>query len=222
MRLLEKLRGKLRLPHAAGHFEWLRGRDRGTVTLTFALSLPILLLLIGVLVQFALLANARMTLDRAVQAGARSAMTSLPTDQGIGDAGGAAFVERSIRMTLESLSPASTDSPSSEAQSVADALQQIGATLPDRYIQRYTYGQEATVIQITPIDVNGAPVNVTDFSKVAAPRVRLTVQYDFQLTVPIVGSTVGRLDTVGGISGRFITLTSTLDVQLSPGREGVP
>jgi TadE-like protein len=208
-RLLEKLRRQL------------RGRDTGTVTLTFAFCLPILLLLIGVLVQFALLINARLTLQRAVQAGARSAMTSLPTDQNIGDPGGAAFVGRSIRMTLESLSPASPDAATGEAQSVADALQQLGATLPNQYVQRYTYGQEAAVIQITPIDANGAEVAVTDFSKVAAPRVRLTVQYQFQLTVPVVRAAIGQLGTVGGINGRFITLTSSLDVQLSPGREGV-
>lgn len=196
----------------------LRGRDRGTVTLTFALSLPILLLLIGILVQFALLANAQLTLDRAVQAGARSAMTSLPVDAAIGDAGGPANVERSVRMILESLSPASPETPTTEAQTVAEALQALGATLPDRYVERYSFAHRATVITIVPID--GTQLN---FAQDRAPRVRLTVQYDFRITVPILNVFLGRIDTVAGVEGRFRTLTSTVDVQLSPGREaGAP
>jgi hypothetical protein len=196
----------------------LRGRDSGTVTLTFALSLPILLLLIGILVQFALLANAQLALDRAVHAGARSAMTSLPVDPAIGDAGGPANVERSVRMILESLSPASPETPTTEAQTVAQALQALGAALPDRYVERYSYAHRATVISIVPID--GTQAN---FARERAPRVRLTVQYDFRVTVPILGVFLGRVDTVAGVQGRFRTLTSTVDVQLSPGREaGAP
>ena len=37
-----------------------RRRDKGTVAISFMLSLPILMLLVGILTQFALLANARL------------------------------------------------------------------------------------------------------------------------------------------------------------------
>ena len=63
----------------------LKGRDKGTVAITFLLSLPILLTVIGVLVQYALLANAQLTLNHAVQSAARSAMTALPTDPNLGE-----------------------------------------------------------------------------------------------------------------------------------------
>jgi hypothetical protein len=199
--------------------QFLRGRDKGYLAISFAASLPILLLLIGIIVQYALLINAQLTLDRAVQAGARSAMTALPVDAAIGEAGGPAYVARSIRMTLESLSPAGTD-VSGESETVAEALTALGMTLPDRYRQRYTYAEEATQITILPLDGNGREMEGwVDYSKIAAPRVRMTVQYDFKVTVPLWGTVLGRADTVDGVSGRFLRMSSTLDVQLSHGRE---
>jgi hypothetical protein len=87
-------------------------------------------------------------------------------------------------------------------------------TLPDRYAQRYTYAQQATQVTIVPLVVNGA-----NYAQSAAPRVRITVAYDFQLTVPLLKDLIGRTDTVAGVTGRFLKLSSTLDVQLSHGRE---
>ena len=153
-----------------------------------------------------LLVHAQLTVDRAVEAGARSAMTALPADPAIGDAGGPDYVTRSILMTLESLSPAGADI-SAESETVANALTALGMTLPDRYTARYTYAGEATQITIQPIDGNGVPMQVADFSKVAAPRVRLTVQYNFKVTVPLVGVALGQAGTVDGVSGRFAQLT---------------
>ena len=63
---------------------WLRRKDRtwdrGTVAVTFLLSLPILLFIIAIFVQYALIVNAQLVIDRAVQAAARTAMTALPTN----------------------------------------------------------------------------------------------------------------------------------------------
>jgi Flp pilus assembly protein TadG len=191
----------------------LKGRDKGTVAVTFLLSLPILLTVIGVLVQYALLANAQLTLNRAVQAAARSAMTALPTDPGLGERGGPDFVRRSALMTLESLSPAAAD-VSNEGLAVADALEQVGENPPASYAARYNFAQQATQMDIAPLGGSG-----TDYPRMAAPRVRLTVQYDFLLTVPVLRDVVGRTDTVAGITGRFMRLTSSLDVQLSHGRQ---
>src|SRR6185295_12928208 len=89
---------------------------------------------------------------------------------------------------------------------------------PDRYTARYTFAESATIVTIQPIDDNGSPIGVAAFATQRAPRIRLTVTYDFQITVPVINM-IGRTDTVAGITGRFRTLTSTLDVQLSPGRE---
>ncbi len=200
------------------YLQLLKGRDKGTVAITFLLSLPILLTIIGVLVQYALLANARLTLNRAVQSAARSAMTALPTDPVLGEAGGPTLVQRSALMTLESLSPAAAD-VSDEGLAVADALAQAGANPPASYAARYTYAQGATQVTIQPIDGNGNPTGVINYATTAAPRVRITVQYDFRLTVPVLKDVVGRTDTVAGVAGRFMTLTAFLDAQLSHGRE---
>jgi len=191
----------------------LKGRDKGTVAITFLLSLPILLTVIGVLVQYALLANAQLTLNHAVQSAARSAMTALPTDPNLGERGGPTLVERSALMTLESLSPAAAD-VSNEGVAVAGALAQAGVNPPASYAARYNYAQQATRMDISPLGGTN-----TDYPRMAAPRVRITVWYDFHLTVPLLKDVVGRTDTVAGVSGRFLRLTSFLDVQLSPGRQ---
>jgi hypothetical protein len=103
---------------------------------------------------------------------------------------------------------------------VADALTQLGMTLPNGYVQRYTYAEQATEITIEPVDNVGVRMEGEDYSKMEAPRVRLTVTYDFKLTVPLWGMVFGREDTVDGVTGRFLRMTSSTLVQLSHGREG--
>jgi Flp pilus assembly protein TadG len=196
----------------------LKGRDKGTVAITFLLSLPILMAVIGVLVQFALLANARLTVDRAVASAARSAMTAVPTDQNLGDAGGVNYPVRSALMVLESLSPQSPNMVG-DGETIKEALTQVGANPPGSYAARYDYAQQAAVVTIVPIDGNGNVISGVNYAATAAGRVRITVTYDFQLTVPAANVMVGRAATVAGVTGRFLTLTSSLDVQLSHGRE---
>jgi len=142
------------------YFHLLKGRDKGTVAITFLLSLPVLLTVIGVLVQYALLANARLTLDRAVAAAARSAMTSLPTDAALDNlplSTSSNNVNRSALMILESLSPVSQDI-TSDATTVADALAQVGVNVPPTYAARYSFAQNASQVSITPLDVNNVPI----------------------------------------------------------------
>jgi hypothetical protein len=204
----------------------LHMRDKGTVAITFLMSLPILLAIIGILVQYALLVNARLTLDRAVAAAARSAMTSLPTDPTIdrnpadgAPLDGLANVQRTASLSLEPLSPAA-GFITFDASNVSQALSQIGVPLPDGFAARYSYAQTAHSVQIDPIDINGnLQANGVNFARTAAPRIRLTVRYDFQLTVPFASLLIGRPDTVAGLNGRFLTLSSARDVQLSDGRE---
>jgi hypothetical protein len=140
-------------------------------------------------------------------------MTALPTDPALDARWGPALVQRSALMTLEALSPAAQE-VSTDGVTVAGALAQVGANPPASYAARFSYAQQATQVAILPIDGTGA-----NYAQDAAPRVRITVQYDFQLTVPLLKEVIGRSDTVAGIAGRFMTLTSSLDVQLSHGRE---
>ena len=195
------------------------GRDRGSSAVTFILAFPILLLLIGILVQYALLINAHLTLDRAVAAAARSAMTSLPTDPAVESVDGPDNVRRAATLALEPLSPAASNT-TPEATTTADALTQLGIPIPSTFASRYSYAQSACSVEIDPIDANGNIVaNGLNYALAAGGRARITVRYDFQLTVPIFGTVIGRLDTIGGLTGRYQTLASTIDVQLSDGRE---
>jgi Flp pilus assembly protein TadG len=195
----------------ANFFRRLHARDRGTVAITFLLSLPVLLTMIAILVQYALLVNARLTVDRALAQAARSAMTSLPTDPAIDPTDGPANVRRAALLVLESLSPdARTATP--EAQTVAGSLAGVGAAVPASFVGRYTYADAATNVQIEP--VTGG-----DYARQAAPRARITIRYEFRLTAPVANMILGHNGPVGGIGGRFHTITRSVDVQLSPGRE---
>jgi len=190
----------------------LKGRDKGTVAVTFALSLPILLLLIGVIVQWALIANARLSINRAANAAARTAMTTLPTDPLL-ERGGPDMVRRSALIILASLSPAAPPGfdATADSQEVAQALADCSLKLPDRYALRYTHADQATALDLQPGDW-------TQFTRQHAPEVTLTLTYKFRLTVP-GASFVGQRETVGGIDGYYLTMTAVRHVQLSDGRE---
>ncbi len=197
---------------------WFKGRDKGTVAVTFLLSLPLLLLVIGIFVQYALLINAQLVVDRAVAAAARAAMTSLPTDPAIDPTNGPNNVARAARMVLETISPNSAMS-TSEAAAMQDAIQAANITLPQGFVGRYSYAENATTVTITPIDGQGSISGNANYAQEAGPRVRITVSYNFQMTVPAVNGFVGQSDMISGLNGRFKTMTASLDVQLSPGRE---
>ena len=198
----------------------LKAGDKGTVAVTFLLSFPIFLAIVGLLVQYALLVNARMGMDRAAMAAGRAAMTSLPTDPDIDDMEGDVNVMRAATMALEPLSPRSQEGDSPDAQDVVAGLQNAGLTVPETYATRYTYAQAATDVQCV------AMVNRLrgwfGFEKVSfGQQIKLTVNYKFYLTVPGIRSLpgFGQVDTVSGINGRFLTLTSSYIVQLTHGRE---
>src|SRR5437763_1937362 len=95
------------------YLELLRGRDKGTVAVTFLLSLPLLLILIGIFAQYALLVNGRLTVDRAVSSAGRSAMTALPTYEPVDDIDGEATVNKAARLALVPISPVAQDGASS-------------------------------------------------------------------------------------------------------------
>lgn len=190
-----------------------QGRDRGTVAITFLLSLPILMTILGVIVQYALLINAKLTINRALAAAARSAMTSLPTDPAIDQVNGMQNVTRTALIGLAPLSPVATSS-SVEATEVTQALQTLGIAEPDSFAGRYTYAATAANISITPQNVNNAYVTT------AAPYINISITYQFKLTMPFANLLIGRSDTIAGVTGHYFTLTSTLtNVQLSDGRE---
>jgi Flp pilus assembly protein TadG len=208
----------------------LRGRDRGTVAITFLLSLPLLLFILCILTQYALMINARLVVAHAAANAARTAMTALPTDPAVDTTGnssdldGVEFVNTTARMQLEAISPVAKITPSEEAASITNALQIAGADIPDSYKDRYTFAENATTISWQRLDSNGTPIveeqwEPAQFAAASGQRIRLTVQYNFLLNVPAVSFFIGHADTIAGVTGRFATFTSTFDVQLAHGRE---
>jgi hypothetical protein len=198
--------------------ELFRGRDRGTGAVTFILAFPILLLVVAVIVQYALLANGRLAFERALTAGARSAMTSLPSDPDVDEVAAVTNVERATLLALAPLSPPG-ESASAEGVMLSQALAGVGARVPMDFARRFTFARTATVIGIEWLDDGGnARTAPTNFSRGAGGRVRITVAFPFRLNVPVANAMIGRSATVAGVSGRYFTFTSHVDVQLSDGR----
>jgi Flp pilus assembly protein TadG len=221
-----------------------KGRDKGTVAVTFLLSLPIFFLVVAIIVQYALLANARLTLDRAIASAARAAMTSLPTNPATEDIDGPGNVKKAACLILTPISPVAPNSGSTDSQALADALGQLGISVSPGFANRYAFADIATTITIQRIDQNNnpidSPVSINVYhppnsspppsgatsglsglplSKAAGARVRITISYPFRLTVPAARDLIGGSGPVAGVPGRFFTLTAVRDVQLSDGRE---
>lgn len=202
----------------------LKGGDKGTVAVTFLLSLPLLLLIFGVIVQYALLANGRIVVDRAAAAAGRTAMTCLPTDQDVDKVDGVALINRSARMALEPISPKATEAITVEASDVATSLESLGLKVPNDFAQRFTYATAATIVEWARVDDNGVVIaepawQTVQFARSHGQRVQITVKYDFLLTVPGVRMWIGRSDTIGGVAGRYVTFTATYILETSHGRQ---
>jgi len=198
--------------------EWLKGRDKGTVAVTFILSLPVLMLIIAVMVQYALLATGRLAFERALAAAARSAMVALPTDPVVDNTNGTAFVQRAIFLNLAPISPPA-DNVSGEASTVAQALAGVGVNVPSDFGRRYTFAQNGTTITIDNLSGNEAgSMEGINYAKAAGGRVRITVTYPFRLNVPFINVLGGDQTSIAGASGRYFWFKGHVDVQLSDGR----
>jgi hypothetical protein len=195
-----------------------RGRDRGTVAVTFLLALPVLMLVVSIIVQYALLVNARLAFLRALDAAARSAVTTLSADAAAERIDPQANVRRAACIVLASLSP-SSPRPNSDGQLVADALAATGVKIPDDFAGRYTFADEGITFTVEQLLAGGNTVPVPiDFHTRPAARVRITVSYPCRLNVPFANILIGKDDTIAGVKGRYFTFTAHVDAQLSPGR----
>lgn len=187
----------------------VKGHDRGTIALSFAMALPIWVLIMAIFVQYALMVNAKLSIERAAAVAARTAMTALPTDPVVDEMDGASLVNQSAWMALVPLSPMSKDAPSTEASAALQALQAAGVTVKSNYANRYTYAQTATTVSWPD----------QTYAKMRGGEMELTIQYRFFLSVPFANILIGKADTIAGVTGRFTTISSTVKVQLSHGRQ---
>jgi len=176
--------------------------DHGGAAVSFILVLPIFLFIIGVLVQYALIVNAKVMIDYAAQQAARAAVTSLPE-------GTPQHVMSAAYMALTPISPQAAGDPAAEAQSMADALTQVGAPVMSGFANRYTYAMAATTVSWQP---------QIDYTIHEGQAMTLTLVYRLRLTVPAAQMVVGASDTVAGLGGRFLNISSTCQVQTSHSR----
>ena len=206
---------------------WLRRKDRtwdrGTVAVTFLLSLPILLFIIAIFVQYALIVNAQLVIDRAVQAAARTAMTALPTNPDVDNVQGDLLVRRSAYLALAHISPMAADE-SADGQMIADALAKLAPVTDLGLGRRYTYAENGATVEWQRVDdggnvIGGVEWTPTDYARSHGQRVKVTVHYPFLLTVPAVNKLIGENSATPGVTGRVLMLQASTIVQLSHGRE---
>jgi Flp pilus assembly protein TadG len=204
----------------------LRGHDKGTVAITFMIALPILLTIIAIFVQYALIVNAQLVVDRAVQSAARTAVTALPTNPDVDNVDGPALIRRSALLALSPISPLARDDASPDGTALANAWQTLGASESNDsgLARRYTYAAAGATVTWQRLDDSGSPIagddwQPTDYAHSRGQRIRITITYPFLLTVPAVNRLIGGNAQIAGVSGRVLTLSATTDVQLSHGRE---
>lgn len=199
--------------------------DDGTVSVSFILVLPLFLLVFGVIIQYALLVNAKIMVDQAALSAARTAATFLPTDPQIDflDPGltqpinALDMINRSARIQLVPLSPASKDNSSApEEQAIETGFTNAGVKLPSSFAPRYAYASQATKITLLPVQPQ---LQVQDYPFLKGQEIQVQVTYQFYLTVPGARDLIGAANSIAGINGRFFPMVSTVPVQTAHGRQ---
>jgi len=188
----------------AGRLLWRAlADDRGAVAVSFILTFPIFLLIAAIIVQYALLLNARLVVEHAAQTAARAAATALPDER-------PELVLRAARTALAPLSPRAGVAPEAEALRTAEALADCGVNVAESFADRYTYAMAAT----------RAAWSGGGWPNRAGREVEVTVRYRFLLTVPGASRLISAGRTsVAGVEGRFTTLVATARAQASHGRK---
>lgn len=178
--------------------------DQGAAAVSFILAFPIFLVLVGIVVQFALIANARIVVQHAAYAAARSASTSLPD-------GHPEKVRRAAQMALAPISPVAGN-VDAEGRDISQALQDCQVQVSNAYAARYAYAMEAASVEWTDADA--------DYETDPGREIDITVRYRFQLTVPVAGALLSPTQGhVAGTEGRFYEVTATARARTSPGRK---
>lgn len=162
-------------------------------------------MIVGIVVQFALIANARIIVQHAAHATARSASTSLPD-------GHPEKVRRAARMALAPISPVAGSGVDPEARDITQAMQDCHIDISSAYAGRYTYAMDATDVSWTNAG--------TDFPTSPSQEIEVTLRYRFQLTVPVAGALLAPAQSqIAGTSGRFYEITAKASTLTAPGRK---
>ena len=166
--------------------------ENAYVTVDFVLTFPAFLLLLAMIVQMALLANAALVVDYAAYSAARSAIVSIPM-------GRTAHASAAACTVLAPISPPAGEPESGVGEAIQPIFDRYGKPWAFSEIQaRTAYAAQAATISVSPSEIV-VPADVT-----------VKIQYPFALRIP--GAAViltSKVETIAGVSGRFFRLGGT-------------
>lgn len=183
---------------------WLRMHrdERGTAAVSFILCLPIFIVIVSTIVQFALIVNAKIMVTHAAAQAARAGITSLPEEL-------PENVRKAAAFALAPISPKSGEGNLAEAGDIYEALTTLGAKVGSDFPSRYTYANNAMTLTYPQLQ----------YKNMAGQDLPVTIEYKFQLTVPwAIPQAIKGKTTVSGVTGYFWTVKSTVIVKSSHGR----
>jgi Flp pilus assembly protein TadG len=205
----------------------LAAGDRGVAySLSFAITLPFYALLIGFLVEVALMLNVHVGMDYAAWSAARAASVWIPAEQTkltTGDVN-ADMVRRAAVNAISAWSNANAVAPVSSADRGAQAILDgykarcLGARQSDMYVLRkWNYANSATRVEFDP------PLQQLLQPRPVTPEtVRVTVHYEMPFNLPGIGRLLGRRGRNGWVRDLKATAELRLERPLSTtGRMGI-
>jgi hypothetical protein len=180
--------------------------EKGAAAVEFALSAPVLLALVLLVIQFALVAVARRAVEGAAFAAARSAVVWIPDDDGeganrlrlVGTSAKRDRIERAAALALLPAAPAGEAGAGGSEPDVAEPLRALARETEmasaGELVRRYAAARSRLRVEVRTPDRTGSAgvlnVNPND-------PLTVTVVYDCPLHVPLVGRLLGGPDALG-------------------------
>jgi len=216
----------LRFGRQARAVRRLHGAQLGTVMVEFTLVFPIILLVMGMVIQLALFANASLIVRYAAFSSARVASVSytrtlIAIEESIDLE--PEKIDQAAHLVLASISPATGGNDAQAALITRFQSRQNGVWGSRSYAQRMNYARAATTVTI---DDRYPPANFVFASvgNVFAPKeVEVTIRYQYLITIPGLYNLPGlSTPAPGGVSGRVINIEQTVTLQTTGARESSP
>ena len=201
----------------------------GTIMVEFALALPVVGLVMGMVIQLALLANASLVVRYAAFTAARTAIISFERPQGwsleesLSDE--PEKIDLTAHLVLATISPRAGGTDQA-AWAMRRILERQQGPWGDRhYDERISYARAATTVTKEDAYPEGQ-IGFLDLGipNIFAPKqVDVTVKYDFLITIPSL-YTLPFISkpAPGGVSGHVFTIEQTVRLQSTGARQSSP
>jgi len=204
----------------------LHSAQAGTVMVEFAFVFPIILLVMGMIVQLALFANASLVVRYAAFSSARVAIISF-TRSFTGIEASLDLepekIDQAAHLILATISPVTSGNNRQAGVISTIQARQNGQWGSRSYPQRMRYARLATTVE-TNDTYPPANVGFASVGNVFAPKqVAVTVRYKYFITIPGLYNLPGiSTPAPAGVSGRVITIEQTVTLQSTGARESSP